>query len=148
MRLSDKQWGKIEDLIPVGPRRPDGRGRPWRDNREVLEGILWVVKTGARWRDLPKEYPPYQTCHRRFGQWTQSGVFDHIIEALVRDLHERGGVDMSECFIDGTFSLAKKGGFWWERLNAVKAQGSWQSQTLVVLYYLSQSTQPHPMKSL
>lgn len=148
MRLSDKQWEKIQDLIPEGPRRPDGRGRPWRDNREVLEGILWVVKTGVRWRDLPREYPPYQTCHRRFQQWTGNGVFDQIIEALVRDLHGRGGVDMSECFIDGTFSLAKKGGFWWAKLNAVKAQRSWQSRTLVVLYYLSQLNRPHPTRSL
>lgn len=71
-----------------------------------LEGILWIVKTGVRWRDLPKEYPPYQTCHRRFQAWLESGVFDRVIEALAKDLQDRGGIDLSECFIDGTFSLA------------------------------------------
>jgi transposase len=116
MRLTDKQWEKIEYLVPDGPVRGDGKGRPWRDKREVLEGILWIVKMGVRWRDLPKDYPPYQTCHRRFQQWVEDGTFDKVIEALVKDLQERGGIDMSECFINGTFSLAKKGGFLWERL--------------------------------
>jgi transposase len=147
MRLSDKQWEKIKDLVPDGSVRSDGKGRPWKDKREVLEGILWIVKTGARWRDLPKEYPPYQTCHRRFQQWVESDVFEKIIEALARDLQDRGGIDLSECFIDGTFSLAKKGGYWWERLKGVRAPRSWQSQMLVVLFYLCQSSLPALMKS-
>ncbi len=147
MRLTEKQWEKIRALIADGPVREDGKGRPWKDKREVLEGILWIVKTGARWRDLPKEYPPYQTCHRRFQQWVEEGVFDKVIEALARDLQERGGIDMSERFIDGTFSLAKKGGYLWERLSGVRAPRLWPSQTLVVLFYLSQSNLPHLMKS-
>ena len=147
MKLSEKQWEKIGHLVPDGAVRKDGKGRPWADKRRVLEGILWIVKTGARWRDMPKEYPPYQTCHRRFQQWVESRVFDQIIEALARDLQDRGGIDMSECFIDGTFSLAKKGGFLWERLSVVKAVRSWQSQTLVVLFYLSQSNVQVLMKS-
>jgi transposase len=109
MRLSDWQWEKIKDLIPEGKVRSDGKGRPWKDKREVLEGVLWIVKTGARWKDLPQEYPPYQTCHRRFQQWVEEGVFDTIIEALCRDLHDRDGIDLSECFIDGTFRWRKKG---------------------------------------
>jgi len=147
MRLTDKQWEKIQDLVPDGPVRSDGKGRPWRDKREVLEGVLWIVKTGARWRDLPKDYPPYQTCHRRFQQWVESGVFDKVIEALVKDLQERGGIDMSECFIDGTFSLAKKGGFLWARLSEVRAVRSWPSRTLVVLFFLSGSNLQALMKS-
>jgi len=146
MKLSEKQWEKIQDLVPDGAVREDGRGRPWSGKRRVLEGILWIVKTGARWRDLPSDYPPYQTCHRRFQQWVEAGIFDKVIEALAKDLHDRGGIDMSECFIDGSFSLAKKGGFLWERLSGVKAPRSWQSQMLVVLFYLSQSSLPHLMK--
>ena len=138
MELSDKQWQKIRDLIPEGVRRSDGKGRPWRDRREVLDGILWIVRTGAPWKDLPERYPPYQTCHRRFQHWVESGVFEQVIEALACDLHERGGIDLSECFIDGTFSIAKKGGYLWQRLSGVKAPRSWQSQTLAVLFYLSQ----------
>jgi len=83
MRLSDKQWEKIKDIIPDRKVRCDGKGRPWKDKREVLKGILWIVKTGARWRDLPKEYPPYQTCHRRFQQWVEDGVFDNILKCSV-----------------------------------------------------------------
>ena len=146
--MSEKQWEKVQDLVPDGAVREDGKGRPWTDKRRVLEGILWIVKTGARWRDLPKEYPPYQTCHRRFQQWVKEGVFDKVIEALATDLQDRGGIDMSECFIDGTFSLAKKGGYLWERLSGVKAARSWQSQTLVVLFYLSRSNLQVLMKSL
>src|SRR3989454_7288407 len=63
--LSDAQWQLIE-LILQPKRRSDGRGRPWQDTRAVLNGILWVLGTGAQWRELPKKYPPYQTCHRRF----------------------------------------------------------------------------------
>ncbi|MDX5421335.1 MAG: IS5 family transposase [Hymenobacteraceae bacterium] len=110
MKLTEKQWEKLKDLIPDGERRADGRGRPWRDKREVLEGILWILKTGAQWSHLPAAYPPYQTCHRRFQQWREEGVMQRVVEALARDLHQRGGVDLSECFIDGSFCMAKKGG--------------------------------------
>ncbi|WP_202923811.1 IS5 family transposase [Pontibacter fetidus] len=110
MKLTDKQWGKLKDLIPDGARRADGKGRPWRDKREVLEGILWILKTGAQWSHLPAIYPPYQTCHRRFQQWQKQGVMQLVVEALAKDLQERGEVDLSECFIDGSFCMAKKGG--------------------------------------
>ncbi|MFQ6135335.1 MAG: IS5 family transposase, partial [Nitrososphaerales archaeon] len=99
----------IKPLIPDPPRRTDGRGRPWRDAREVLNGVLWVLRTGAPWYDLPERYPPYQTCHRRFQQWVHSGVFEKVLQALATDLRERGDIDLSECFIDGTFIAAKKG---------------------------------------
>ncbi|WP_121353944.1 transposase [Flavisolibacter nicotianae] len=103
------------------------------------EGILWIVKTGACLLDLPKEYPPYKTCRRRFQQWVDVDVFDKIIEALARDLQERGGIDMSE-FLSTTPSQLPKGGFMCERLNAVKAPSSWQLRTLmVVLVFLFRS---------
>ncbi len=69
MELTDAQWAHIEPLIPKPRRRKDRRGRPWREPREVLGGILWVLRTGAPWKDLPEPYPPYQTCHRRFQHW-------------------------------------------------------------------------------
>jgi transposase len=75
--------------------------------REVLKGILWILRTGASWKDLPERYPPYQTCHRRFQRWVRKGVMDEILRALAKDLKERGGLDLEECYIDGTF---KKGG--------------------------------------
>ena len=72
--LTDAQWAFIEPLLPELPRRPDGRGCPWRDSREVLNGILWILRTGAQWSEMLGRYPPYQTCHRRFQQWSRAGV--------------------------------------------------------------------------
>lgn len=57
MDLTDEQWEVIKPLIPQPPKRPDGRGRPRRDNREVLNGILWIMRTGAQWKDMPRAIP-------------------------------------------------------------------------------------------
>lgn len=106
MHLTDDQWEVLEPLIPAPVMREDCRGRPWRTNRECLEGILWVLKSGARWRDLPKgEYAPYQTCHRRFQQWTKTDVIKRVLHTLAGQV----GLDLTETFIDGTFASAKKG---------------------------------------
>lgn len=108
MELSDKEWEVIEPLFPT---LPSGiRGRPWRNNREVLEGILWILRTGAPWRDLPPEYPPYQTCHRRFQQWSCDGTLEKVLVAITEKLEKRRQLNMSECCIDGKFVEAKKGG--------------------------------------
>jgi transposase len=68
---------------------------------------------GAQWADLPERYPPFQTCHLRFQRWVRTGTLERILEALARDLKERSGLDLSECFIDGTFVAARKGGMRW-----------------------------------
>jgi len=62
MDLTDEQWTVLEPRIGELPRRPDGRGRAWRSSREVLNGSVWILCAGAQWADLPKRYPPYQTC--------------------------------------------------------------------------------------
>ncbi|HZQ92819.1 MAG TPA: IS5 family transposase [Terriglobales bacterium] len=108
MHLSDAQWEAIRPLLRE-KRRADGRGRPWREARAVLDGVLWILRTGARWRDLPREYPPYQTCHRRFQQWVREGRLERILRALAEDLLLRGALDLEEAFIDASFSSAKKG---------------------------------------
>ena len=109
MDLTDEQWAMLEPLIPKPPRRPDRRGRPWRGARAVLDGVLWVLRTGAPWRDLPKRYPPYQTCHRRFQRWVREGTLERLLAALAEYLRRRGALVLSECFIDGTVIAAKKG---------------------------------------
>jgi transposase len=68
MDLIDDQWAVLEPVL-APTRRADGRGRPWQDTRGVLNGVLWVLRTGAPWKDLLDRYPPYQTCHRRLQQW-------------------------------------------------------------------------------
>ena len=89
--LTDDQWREIGPMIPEPKRRTDGRGRPWKDNREVLNGVLYVVRTGTAWAGLPKSYPPYQTCHRRFHQWIASGVLARVLNALDESAAERFG---------------------------------------------------------
>jgi|SRR5579883_2322421 transposase len=106
--LSDAQWKLIEPILRP-PRRADGRGRPWQDTRAVLNGILWVLGTGAQGRELPDKYPPYQTCHRRFQHWVRAGKLERILRVLAEELQARGKLDLEEAFIDASFTGAKKG---------------------------------------
>jgi transposase len=124
MELTDTQWDLVRPLFQPPPRRADGRGRPWREAREVLEGVLWVLRSGARRKDLPREFPPYQTCHRRFQQWRREGVLRAVLEALADTLYEGGRLDLSEGAIDGTFSSAKKGAVRSARPSAGRARKS------------------------
>lgn len=132
MDLTNEQWERIEPFIPKTKAGPGKSGRPPQDRREVLNGILWILRTGAPWADLPERYPPRSTCHRCFQAWGRSGVFAQILTALAEDLRDRGGIDLSEGFIDGTFAPAKKGALVWARPNGAKAPKSWAWQTLAV----------------
>ena len=129
MELTDKKWTRLEPIILQSSCKKDSRGRKPRDPCEVLNGILWVLRTGAPWKDLPDRYPPHQTCHRRFQQWTKAGVFRRIIEELAVELQERGGINIREAFIDGSFVPAKKGTMRSVGQNAAKGAGSWQLRT-------------------
>ena len=82
--------------------------------------------------DLPERYPPYQTCHRRFQEWVKASAFDAILIALFDDLERRGGIDLRECFIDGTFVRATKGGIVLASPKPGRAARSWPWQTLLV----------------
>jgi len=106
--LTDEQWFLIEPLFNKTD-EIQTRGRPARPVREVLNGVLWILRSGARWADLPDRFPPYQTCHRRFQQWVRDGRLRRVLEVLAKDLLKRGKLDLSETFIDGTFASAKKG---------------------------------------
>jgi transposase len=132
MDLTDQQWKIVEPILPPDPVREDGRGRPWSDRRKVLEGILWVLRTGAPWKDLPPRYGPYQTAHRRFQNWVRSGVMEKLLLTLAQHLQEAGGLDLRECFVDGTFVPAKKGGSWSGRPSAARGPRSWVLQTAMV----------------
>ncbi len=139
MDLRNEQWAVIEPLLPKHPKRADGKGRPWQDDRAILNGILWILRTGAPWHDLPGRYPSYQTCHRRLQSWVRSGVFKKILDTLAEDLKTRGKLDLSECFIDGTFVGAKKGASLWVRPDGARVPNSWQLQTALVFLYLPSS---------
>lgn len=102
MNLTDAQWSLLKSLLPLPRTGPGCRRRSARDPRAVLDGILWILRTGAPWHDLPPCYPPYQTCHRRFQRWVGDGTFGRLMRALARDLEARDDIDLEECFIDGT----------------------------------------------
>lgn len=139
MDLSEQQWNVIKEFIPEDVVREDRRGRPWGDRRAAFNGILWILRTGAPWQDLPSRYGAYQTVHRRFQNWRKQGIIEAVLQGLARDLHERGGFDLSECFLDGSFSAAKKGALKLARPNGARVVKSWPLQTLMV--FLSPSTQ-------
>jgi len=75
--LSDCEWSVIKPMLPNKP-----RGIPLVDDRRVLNGIFWALRSGAPWRDLPEIYGPRTTCYNRFVRWRQAGVWDQIMEAL------------------------------------------------------------------
>src|SRR5215472_13585999 len=104
--LSYAQWKLIEPILRP-QRRADGRGRPWQDTRAVLNGILWVLGTGAQWRELPRKYPPYQTCHRR-QQWVRERKLEPILRVLAKEFEAQGKLRLEEAFIDASLR-GKKG---------------------------------------
>ena len=132
MDLTEDQWNIVSAILPKDPVRADRRGRPWSDRRQVLNGVLWILRTGAPWQDLPDRYGAYKTAHRRFQNWVRSGVMERVLLAIAQDLKDRGGLDLRECFIDGTFVPAKKGGAAWGRPSEGRAAKSWPLQTAMV----------------
>ena len=80
--LSDRQWDRISGLI-IG--RVDQRGSTGRDNRMFVEGVLWIVRTGSPWRDLPEAFGGWNSVFRRFSRWSRKGVWHRIFEALSDD---------------------------------------------------------------
>ena len=129
--MTDAQWARLRPLLEP-KRRADGRGRPWRDTRQVLNGVLWVLGTGAQWRELPVRYPPYQTCHRRFQQWVQGGALERALRVLAAELQGQGRLDLEEAFVDATFASAKKGALRLAPPNAARARRSSLSPMLTV----------------
>ena len=97
--LHDREWAIVEPLLPKSPART---GRPRRDLRQMLNGILWILSTGAQWRDLPDRFGPWETVYGYFRQWRASGVFDRIIDALHLRLDQEGKIDWDLWCIDGT----------------------------------------------
>lgn len=131
MEIRDEQWAFIEPILNKS-RIIAHTGRPTQDLRRVFEGVVWILRTGARWKDLPKEFPSYQTCHRWFSKWVASGALNRILWALAKDLKDRGDLDLSECLIDATFAGAKKGAYVLDLLSVAKGPRSWQLRTAMV----------------
>ncbi len=146
MDLTNDQWKILEPLIIEPKRREDGKGRPRGDARSILNGILWILRTGAQWKDLPDRYPSYQTCHRRFQEWNRNGTMQNIVRSLASDLRDRGEIELEESFIDGTFVPAKKGAQKSGKQSVERVQRSWQSETVTVFLSPFARKMLRPMK--
>lgn len=107
-QLTDEQWALIADLFRDPAPDPRG-GRPRADARRCIEGILWVLRSGSRWKDLPRSFPAYVTCWRRFVAWSGEGIWDRAWRRLVHLLDKQGKVAWKEGFAHGSFAPAKKG---------------------------------------
>lgn len=103
--LTDAAWAVIEPLLPPAPKR---RGRPWRDHRTVINGILWVLAAGVPWRDAPERYGPWQTLYERHARWTDDGTWDRVLRALLVEMQRRGKIDWTLWCVDGTSIRALK----------------------------------------
>jgi len=106
--LTDEQWTRIEPFFPEYEPSPQG-GRPRADDRECLEGILWLLRTGARWQDIPVDLPSGSTCWRRLQEWSGEGILEEIHSRLIEELGELGKLHLKELVMDATFIRAKKG---------------------------------------
>jgi transposase len=99
--LSDQQWARIEPLLPHRTHH-DKAGHPFKDHRPVVNGIRWILHTGAPWRDLPERYGPWQTVFYRFNRWRRDGTWSRIVTSLLDELDDKGEIDHGLWCIDGS----------------------------------------------
>ena len=99
--LTDWEWEHIRPYIPE-EQASSSRGRPSKDSRTMLNGIFWILRSGAAWRDLPERYGPWQTVYKRFVKWSKAGIFEEIFKDLAAD------ADLQDISIDSTCIKAHK----------------------------------------
>jgi transposase len=123
--LTEVEWRILRVLLSV-ERKPGkrGRGRPPEDNRNIINGILWRLRTGAPWRDVPEKYGKWNSIYRRFRRWSACGVWESVAIALAETMAESGHYDIDSTTVRAHVSAAGgKGGFINELL-AARGAGS------------------------
>jgi transposase len=105
--LSDLQWARIEPLLPHRTHH-DKAGHPFNDHRPIVNGILWILHTGAPWRDLPERYGPWETVFYRFNRWRRDGTWNRIVTSLLDELDNNGEIDHDLWCIDGSVIRASR----------------------------------------
>jgi transposase len=103
--VTDEQW---EVIHPILPKRTAKTGRPPSDPRLMFNGILWILRTGSPWRDLPERFGPWQTVYDHFAKWRALGAYDRILEALHIRLDADGTIDWDLWCIDGSSVRASR----------------------------------------
>lgn len=106
-KLSEKQWSILEPLLPK--QDYSHGGRPRAEDKKTVEGIIWVLTTGAQWNEVPAKYGSGRTCWRRFTQWKKQGVWKKIWQQLLVVLDREDKLTWNISYLDGTFASAKKG---------------------------------------
>jgi transposase len=101
--LTTTQWERLQPLLP--PQRPP-IGRPAHDHRTIINGILWILRTGAPWRDLPERYGPWPTVASRFYRWQRAGVWQKLFDTLKQQADAAGRLNWLLHFVDGTIIRA------------------------------------------
>jgi len=101
--LTNEQWARLQPLLP--PQKPR-TGRPAEDHRRIINGILWIKRTGAPWRDLPERYGPWQTVASRFYRWQRAGIWDRIFTVAQQRAHSEAKGDWDVHYVDGTIVRA------------------------------------------
>ncbi len=96
--LTDEQWERLQPLLPQKAQT----GRPATDHRQIINGILWILRTGAPWRDLPERYGPWPTVASRFYSWRKLGLWDHIFAQVQTQADDAGRIDWRIHYVDGT----------------------------------------------
>ncbi|MGX9219686.1 IS5 family transposase [Massilia varians] len=102
--LTEKQWRKLEPYLPPNLRH----GRIYVEHRHVINGILWRLRTGAPWRDIPSRYGPWQTCYDRFVRWSRNGTWQRLLKVMQAAADEAGLVDWDGAALDATHIKAKR----------------------------------------
>lgn len=104
--LTDDAWNAIRYLMPndTKPRR----GRPWSNHRQLVNGVLWILQTGAAWRDLPDEFGKWKTVYNRFRRWVKEGLWDKVFCKLLRRMDQLGNIDRTVWCVDGTVIRAHR----------------------------------------
>ena len=144
--LSEAQWQKIKPLLPTRKRKR--LGRPPKEDRQVLAGILWILKTGARWRDLPREFGVSPSvCWKRLRLWEEQGVWERMWRAFLAELDQRGQLNWQESFMDGSFAAAKKGATPSAKPSAARARSGWWWSTARVFLWETTFTLRPPRRS-
>lgn len=119
--LTDDEWNRITDLLP--PENTNKQGRPRKSNRMILNGIIWIARSGAPWRDLPERYGSWGIVYSRFRKWIEDGILDNIFRILSLD------AELDELSLDGSIvhahqhsAGAKKGGLQTRSATAAEEQ--------------------------
>ena len=127
--INDAQWKILEPYLGNTQKKT---GRPQADNRKLLNGVLWILHTGAPWRDLPEFYGPWQTVYKRFFQWQKDDKFKQLFESV------RENPDMQDLCIDGTYIKA-------HRSSKKKKKGL---QDMMIISILESAEEEDPQKSM